>query len=355
MTAHELYRTAFASEPAAFAKAPGRINLIGEHTDYNGGFVLPMALPILTHVAIGQSPSRHDEIVSDRFAGRHEFSIDARATGAWTDYAVGAAQAARRKGWLEGPARIAISSTVPDGAGLSSSAALTVAILKAAAAFSGAALDAREIATAARAVENEHVGVPCGIMDQMIVAADAEGKAMLLDTTSLQYELIAIPREWRVAVLHSGVSRKLNEGRYALRRRECEQAGDLLGAAHLCRLTAAQEARIPHLPPPLDRRARHAVEEHRRVLKAVAALKASDLRSFGAVLSEGHASLRAAFETSTPEIDRLVEIAEQEGAAGARLSGGGFGGCIVAVMNRADHEEWLRAVMARYAAARSIV
>lgn len=329
MTAARLFQHAFGVPPAATASAPGRVNLIGEHTDYNGGFVLPVALPLRAHVALGPSDTPDDEIVSDAFPGVERRALHAPAEGRWSDYASGALQAARERGWLKGAARLAITSDVPPGAGLSSSAALLVAILRAAALHSEMSTSVADIALRAQSVERDHIGVPCGVMDHMAASIDAPGSAILLDTQNLKFELVALPRSLRIIVLHSGVTRKLSDGRYAQRRQECEDAARRLGAEHLCLLTDEQRAAIAALPQPLARRARHAADEQDRVNRAVAALRNGDDALFGSILVEGHQSLRDNFEVSTPEIDRLVEISVNEGAVGARLTGGGFGGCVV--------------------------
>ncbi len=348
MTATELFQRVFKEYPIAVAKAPGRINLIGEHTDYNGGMVLPMTLPLYTEVAIGPSCSLQDEIYSVRFEEPHHVAVDAKANQHWSDYAAGALQAARKTGRLTGPMKMVIQSNVPDGAGLSSSAALIIAILKAAAIFSNKPYGIIELARLAQSVEHNHIGVPCGMMDQMVIAADTINTAMLLDTRSLEYSLIPIPDDWRIAVIHSGISRKLNDGRYALRRKECTEAAKQLGAEHLCLLTDEQKQLVETLSPLLRRRAGHIYRDHERVFEAVKAIKAKDICAFGAVLTQGHTSLRDAFEVTTSEIDRLVEISVDENASGARLSGGGFGGCIIAVLPKKFFTKWCDRVLTRF-------
>ncbi len=351
MTIDEIFRATFNAAANASASAPGRVNLIGEHTDYNGGLVLPIAIGLRTEVAIGPSLSGLDEIVSDRFGAIARLAPDSAARGMWTDYASGGLQQARRAGWLDGPARLAISSNLPDGAGLSSSAALIVAILTGAARMAGAAPSITELARQAQRVEHQHIGVPCGVMDQMIIAANAGRRAMQLDTVSLDYQWVEVPAGWRLFVLHSGVTRKLDEGRYAQRRRECEAAAAQLGGEQLCRLSAQQEARIASLPWPLAGRARHALTDSARATRAAEAIRADDIAAFGAILNDGHASLRDDFEISTPQIDALVAVALEEGALGARLTGGGFGGCVLAVLPEGPTGDWQARVLERCPAA----
>ena len=347
----------FARPPAATSFTPGRVNLIGEHIDYNGGLVLPTALNIGVTVALGPNRGTRDRIASAQFDGFIEQSINAARDGSWADYAAGAAQKARSEGLLEGGADILVDSAIPHGAGVSSSAALMVGVLKAAASASGRDADARTIALYAQAAERDYVGVPCGVMDQMAVAIAKPGEALALDTKSLDYELIPIRGDWRFAVIHTGIDRALNDGRYGARRRECERAAEALGLEHLCGAPAGTLAQSDVLPAPLAQRARHAVSEHRRTVAAVAALKAGDKETFGRLMTESHASLRDDFEVSTPTVDQIVDFALAAGAPGARvygarMTGGGFGGCIVALTD--DPDGWFNRVKARAPAVRRI-
>jgi galactokinase len=355
MIAKAAFERAFGAAPDAVATTPGRVNLIGEHTDYNGGLVFPTAIERFTSVAIARNPA-HDEdvIASATFEGVVRRSAASPRRGDWSDYAAGALDAARARGFCVGGAQVFIDSDVPAGAGLSSSAALIVAVLKAAAAATGAAIALTDIALLAQKVENDFIGVPCGIMDQMAVAHAAPGFAIALDTASLAFEKVALPADFHFAVVHSGVTRKLEDGRYAERRRECEQAAQMLGVPLLCRMDDATLARARAETSAEFRRAVHAATEHRRVIAAVAALKAGDIGCFGALMDESHASMRDDFDVSTPEIDRLVETARAEGAVGARLTGGGFGGCIVACVPRARLDGWRSAILGKHPAARFV-
>ena len=353
--AHGVHAAAFGAEPDAHVFSPGRVNLIGEHTDYNGGAVLPTALPLGVRVTLTARGDDHVRIASDRFADVQERSLRERASGSWSDYVLGAVARAQAAGLLSHGADVALASDLPDGAGLSSSAAVTVGVLRAAAMAAGEPLDPVRAARMAQAVENDFVGVPCGIMDQMAIALAAPGEALALDTKTLAHETVALPGAFRFAVLHSGVRRALNEGRYAERRAECEAAARALGVEHLCLLDedALEEAR--GLAEPLGRRARHCAREHRRTLDAAAALHESDMRTFGALMNDSHASMRDDFEVSLPPIDALVATCQAEGALGARLTGGGFGGCIVALLPRSEAEDVLGAILKRHAAAKLIV
>ena len=263
----------------------------------------------------------------------------------------GAVIFAREAGYLDGGADIYVESSIPDGAGLSSSAALIVAILKAARDHNGAAASDEEIAKLARRVENDYIGVPCGIMDQMAVAVAREGQAIALDTISLAYDVIDLPSDYRMAVIHSGQFRKLSESKYAERKHECDKAKAALGAPELCLLTDDGLKKAETLPDPIYRRVRHCVTEHRRVKAAADALRASDIPVFGMLMNESHLSMRDDFEMSTPMIDALVESAVRLGAVGARLTGGGFGGCIVVCVEAGRHDEWISALLKAHGAA----
>lgn len=334
------------------SRAPGRVNLIGEHTDYNGGMVLPAALSVGLEVTL--SP-RADELVMVRSIGYEDVqrNLSDTASGHWSDPCVGALQRARAFGWIDGGANLTIASTIPAGSGLSSSAALIVAILKAAREAAQGGQSDIGVAVAARQVENEYMGVPCGIMDQMAVALATPGTAMALDTKTLGYELVPLPRTHTIAVIHSGVFRRLTEGRYAERKEECDAAKEFFGTADLCLLDPGTIAGST-LPDPYRNRALHCATEHRRVLTAVEALKANDIAALGAAMNESHVSMRDHFEMSVPQIDALVADAQKLGATGARLTGGGFGGCIVACVGNNLFDDWLTKLLAAHPQAKLI-
>ena len=348
------FRIRFGDDPQASSVTPGRVNLIGEHIDYNGGTVLPMALPISTHIALSESDGKEDEIFSENFDDLARLSMNSSPRNHWSDYASGALQKARAIGLLRGGAKLYVQSDVPDGAGLSSSAALVVGVLRAASKLAGVEIEDKDIALHAQAVENDFIGVPCGVMDQMAVAAAPLGSAIALDTRDLSFELVPAPTSHHIAVVHSGVMRKLDEGRYADRRRECERGAAHFGTSELAHLPVEQVRQIDQLPSPIDRRVRHVVREQARVDKAVNALRQDDIDAFGRILNEGHISLRDDFEVSTPEIDTLVDAAVKLGAVGARLTGGGFGGCIVACVPHDKLAVWRAALGASFPNARHI-
>ena len=333
--------------------SPGRVNLIGEHTDYNGGWVLPAALSVNLTATLMPRDDRRISISARGYSGTAERRIDDAASGDWSDPAVGAVVEAVNLGILGGGADIAIHSSIPAGSGLSSSAALIVTILKAAREAAGADLSDIEIAVAARRVENEYIGVPCGIMDQMAVAIAKPGEAMALDTGSLDYRLITLPKTHDMAVIHSGKTRKLTDGRYAARKEECDAAKAAFGTDDLCLLDPA-DIEAAEVDMIVKRRARHCATEHRRVLAAIEALESGDTCQFGALMVSSHASMRDDFEMSLPAIDALVEDAVDLGAIGARLTGGGFGGCIVACVERSKRADWQESLLAKHGKARFV-
>ena len=329
------------------ARAPGRVNLIGEHTDYNGGMVLPAALSVGLEVTLSPRNDSAVAVTSNNYDAPAIRDLADDAVGEWADPCVGAIREANALGLLEGGATLDLNSTIPEGSGLSSSAALIVAILKAAREAGGGHQSDVELAVAARRVENQYMGVPCGIMDQMAVALATSGTAMALDTSTLTYDLAALPAGYEMAVVNSGLTRKLTDGRYAARKEECDAAKRHFGTEDLCLLDQEQveTAELDDIP---KRRALHCVTEHKRVQAALAALHGGDMTLFGALMNQSHVSMRDWFEMSLPEIDALVESAVELGALGARLTGGGFGGCIVACVKAETSAAWLEALLARH-------
>ena len=348
----DLFKATFGAKPAVTLFVPGRVNLLGEHTDYNGGTVLPKALDI--GVSLSLTPRTDDiiRVASADFEGVAERSLDSGADEHWSDYAVGSVVVANQAGWVSGGADIALSSTLPFGAGISSSAAVCVAVLKALRVVVGFDATDTEIAVLARRVENDFIGVPCGIMDQMAVSVTEPGDILALDTKSLDYELIAPPPHHRVAVVHSGVFRQLNEGRYKERKEECDAAKAYLGTDDLCHIDDAQLTSLRSVSDTVFRRARHCVTEEVRTTQAVDALRSGDMNTLGRLMNEGHASIRDDFEITVPEVDALVAHAVELGALGARQTGGGFGGCIVALVPHDTQDSWFASLQARHPAIR---
>jgi galactokinase len=318
------------------ARVPGRVNLIGEWIDFNGGTVLPMALAQSVELELGANGLNMDRVRSAQFPDQTEFDIDAPAAGHWSDYVRGGLQFARAKGWITGGQDVTLASSIPVGAGLSSSAATIVATLKAASCHLPD-VDPVAVAQAAKSIENEFIGVPCGIMDQMAVAVGKTGNVLALDTRDCAYQIIAVPADWRIAVVHSGIGRALADGRYKIRREECLEAATALGVEYLCDgdLGSAQA-----LPPVLARRATHVITEGHRSLEAIDALKQQDPHVFGRLMNESHDSLRDMLEVSVPEIDAMVRDAVELGAYGARITGAGFGGCFVCLVDSSRADAW---------------
>ncbi|MEY3141566.1 MAG: hypothetical protein RLY21_59 [Planctomycetota bacterium] len=273
-----------------------------------------MAIAVRTHVSAARA--EQDAAVS-------EWTGD----DAWRRYALGVLAELRAAGLAIPPIALAVASDVPVGAGLSSSAALEVAAARAALAVAGAELAPRELALLCQRAEHRHAGVPCGIMDQWCVTHAAEGEAIALDCATLASRAIVLPPTLRIEFVDSGVRHALRDGGYAARRADVDAAAEALGVAHLARLSRDRWREIDSLPERMARRARHVVTEHARVDAAIEALSHDDLARFGALLAESHASLRDDFDVSVPELDALVDDAMSRGALGARMTGGGFGGC----------------------------
>jgi len=342
------FKNAFETAPVATLFTPGRVNLIGEHTDYNGGMVLPTAIDLGPTVALGLRKDNRIRIFSDKFDAIAERSLSDTAQDHWSDYVTGAVIYANKAGLLKSGADISIETTLPFGAGLSSSAAVIVCILKIGRQLSGRDISDTEIAVLARRVENEFIGMPCGIMDQMAVAIARPGQALALDTDNLKYDLVDLPSDYHMAVVHSGQFRQLSEGRYKIRKEECDLIKDFLGRDDICRISDAEYEALAGLPDHIQRRAKHCMTDHRRTVQASKLLADENMQAFGQLMIESHASQRDDFEISLPPVDSLVDDAIKFGALGARQTGGGFGGCIVACVQRDKLEGWKNDLLSRH-------
>jgi len=327
-------------------QAPGRVNLIGEHTDYNDGFVLPIAIDLGTAIALVPTDDRRVTLTLADSGDTEAFDLDAIGprTGRWIDYVAGTAWAMAGAGLPVRGFRGVLASDLPQGAGLSSSAALELA---SAFAMSGGAeppADRMTLARLAQRAENTYVGVACGLMDQFASAHGESGAALLLDCRSLDHRPVPMPlREVATVVIHSGSERRLGQSAYNERRAQCDAAVAAIatrepGVQSLRDVTPAKlDAAVAAgaLDPLLERRARHVVGENERVLDTVTALESGDLEAAGRLLAASHASLRDLYEVSSPELDALVEIATATaGVLGSRLTGAGFGGCTVTLVRR---------------------
>ncbi|MFJ5884536.1 galactokinase [Kitasatospora cineracea] len=354
-----VFASAFGDSPDGVWAAPGRINLIGEHTDYNEGFVLPAALPHATRVAARRRSDGLVRLVSAQGdGGVVEFALDGLAPGSvpgWAAYPAGVFWALAEAGHPVGGADLAFVSDVPTGAGLSSSAALECATVLALDELYGLGLDAPGRALLAQRAENAYVGVPCGALDQMASSCCVAGHAYFLDTRTLTGRQVPLDLPavgLSLLVIDTRVKHDLGDGAYAGLRAGCERAADLLGVRALRDVgageLAAAEERLPAELRPL---VRHVVTEDRRVLDVVALLDAGDPRALGPVLTAGHASLRDDYRVSCPETDLAVATANAAGALGARMMGGGFGGSVLALVETGRLAEVEQAVRAAFAAA----
>jgi galactokinase len=347
------FRELFGRDATTKAHAPGRVNLIGEHTDYSEGFVLPAAIPRETYVELAPRDDRRVRAASANAAAgaiaEYELGSEARRRE-WIDYLMGVTVVLERAGHAIRGFDARIHSDVPLGAGLSSSASFEVAVIRALRSAFALELDDVRVAQLGQKVETDFVGAPIGIMDQMAASLADRGTALFLDTRDLSFERVPLPSAVDVIVVNSAVTHSHAGGEYRTRRAECEDAARELGVRVLRDLTLQDLPRIEKLPDPQRRRARHVVTENERVRHMVQALRAQDLPRIGELLYEGHRSLRDDFEVSVREIDLIVEIASKTpGVHGARLTGGGFGGSVVIVADVARAADAGAEIAARYA------
>jgi galactokinase len=333
---HAFFRALYGRAPDVTASAPGRVNLIGEHTDYNGGAVLPTVVPRRTTVDLGRRPDRRVVVHTTFGDARATYLLGTEARGRdCFDYVRGCTWALAEAGLGAPGMDVAIESTVPAGSGLASSAALEVALLRAVRELAGLALDDVALARLAHRAESGFVGARVGLMDQMAASLADEASLLYIDTRTLAAERVPLPPSVELVVVDSGIRHAHVAGGYNARRAECERAAALLGVDHLCALGVAALDRVARLPPPLDRRVRHVVTEHARVGATVAALRAGDVERVGQLMLASHASQRDDYAVSVPEVDGLVELAwEEPHVYGARLTGGGFGGSVVLLVER---------------------
>jgi galactokinase len=337
------------------ASAPGRVNLIGEHTDYNGGFVLPTTIPQRTRVELCVRADRLVRAWSAAYSqpgdySEYELGMES-PRGSWLDYIQGVTYALEAAGHEIGGFDARIDSSVPSGSGLSSSAALEISLLRALREAFGLAASDVDLARLGQRAENDFVGARVGIMDQMAASLGDEASALFLDTRSLEYHRVPLPRGADLLVIHSGITHSHAAGEYNQRRSQCEQACHRLGVELLRECSLDDLDRINALPEPLNRRARHVVTENARVLKAVQAMERDDVAALGRLFGDSHASMRDDYEVSIAEIDTLVELAaSNDEVLGARMTGGGFGGSIVALTAPGAAARAGQRIVAAYAA-----
>ena len=341
-------------------RAPGRVNLIGEHTDYTDGYVMPAAIRYDTRVTLALRDDRRVTVRSAAFAERRDFDLASLRGGVardWSDHVRGMLVELQRDGAPLHGADLAIASDVPIGAGLSSSASVMIATGFAMLDVAGIEIDPVRLARLAQRAENEHVGARTGIMDPFVSANARAGDALLLDTRSLEFEYLPLPERAQIVICNTMVKHDHATGGYNDRRRQCE-----VGTAELARryphVHALRDATLgdlesirPSLPDDVFRRCRHVISENERTVRAAAALRASDLVAFGALMNASHVSLRDDFEVSCRELDTMVALANASSVArvyGARMTGGGFGGCAIALVETAGVDAFVASIAPAY-------
>ncbi|MBV9454156.1 MAG: galactokinase, partial [Rubrobacter sp.] len=341
------YAEKFGEEPALVVSAPGRVNLIGEHTDYNGGFVLPCTIDRRIATAVGPAPGEKGSFFSVDF-DEARLLEDGR-DGSWADYPRGVAWAVEQTRVEVPPFRATFAGNVPLGSGLSSSAAIEAATALALDALFGLGVTRKDLALLCQKAENEFVGVPSGIMDQYASLLCEAGSALLIDCSSLDADPVPLDLEGAnlaLLVCDTRVTRGLADSGYQERREVCEKAARELGVD---KLRDAREEELAYLSGDELRRARHVLGENVRVLEAVRMLREKNFADFGRLMYDSHLSLREDFEVSTPELDAFVEVAHKVGALGARLTGAGFGGCAIALGTRDDKNTLAEPVRRKFA------
>jgi len=365
-----IYRQTFGNFPDHIVRAPGRVNLLGEHVDYNDGFVLPAAIDRATFIAFSQTNAPHSTLVAVDFDQQASFSPQTISTKTQTDssplpewglYPAGILWALMEE-QLPAPSMNAVfASDVPRGSGLSSSASVEMAFVLAWQTLGGWDLPPMQRALLGQKAENRYVGVKCGIMDQFASACGVENNLLLLDCRSLEWKSIRLPDDVSIVIADTTVRRKLTSGEYNNRRAACEQAvrllqQDLPHIQSLRDVSVEQFNRLAgKLPSEIEKRARHVVEEIERTKQAEALLEAGDVQTFGRLMNECHVSLRDLYQVSCPELNVMVNIAQSlEGCYGARLTGAGFGGCTVNLVARQRAEHFARALSERYEAETSL-
>jgi galactokinase len=347
----------YGTEPR-LVRAPGRVNLIGEHTDYNEGFVLPAAIQLQTTAAIAPREDERLLVFSKNYDEEVEFDLEQLPSAArkhWSDYVAGVATKLIEEGVLLRGANLLLDGDVPEGAGLSSSASLEVAVCRALLEVAHETMDGAQMARLCQRAENEFVGARCGIMDQFVSVHGRENHALLLDCRSLAYRHQPIPDTVRLVICNTMVRHSLPGGEYNQRRIECEQGAEFFSKT-IQGVRALRDVSIEDfekhssaLPETVRKRCRHVITEDVRVIEAGDALGKHDLEQFGKLMRESHVSLRDDFQVSCEELDLMVELADEiAGVYGARMTGGGFGGCTINLVKRDRVEEFQAIVSAGY-------
>ncbi|NJP08240.1 MAG: galactokinase [Leptolyngbyaceae cyanobacterium RU_5_1] len=338
------FQQIFNAAPDVEASAPGRVNLLGEHTDYNDGFVLPTAIPQQTTVYVGPSPDDRHHFYSAELAEWIDVNPAESTPQGFASYIYGCIRVLEQAGHTIPPINLFVTSTVPIGSGLSSSAALEVATLRGLRSLLKLDLDDVKLAQLGQQAEIQYVGVNCGILDQMACSLADTNHMLFLDTRTLDRQILSFPNGAEIVVIDSGVARSLASSGYNQRRAECETAARQLGVKALRDVNDPQTA--DSLPEPIRRRARHVITENNRVLKVLAGISAE---AFGELMKASHASLRDDYEVSVPALDKLVDILQNtSGVFGARLTGAGFGGACVALVKTGKGKTIAQSVLTQY-------
>ncbi|MBW3115948.1 galactokinase [Providencia rettgeri] len=350
------FEKTFGYQPEIYVQAPGRVNIIGEHTDYNDGFVLPCAIDYQTMTAAAKRDDRIIRVVAADYHNEcDEFSLDSEIAflpeKMWVNYIRGVVKFLLQRGLLFNGCDIAVSGNVPQGAGLSSSASLEVVIGQTLKALYQLDISQQDIALNGQQAENQFVGCNCGIMDQLISACGDEGHALLIDCRSLALFPISIPDDLVVMIINSNKQRGLVGSEYNTRRQQCEEAANLFGVKALRDITFDEFLQKQHLLSPIvAKRAKHVISENERTLAAAKALTQNDLLQLSELMAQSHISMRDDFEITVKEIDTLVDIVKSVLGVqgGVRMTGGGFGGCVVALMQQQCVQPVIDAVEAQY-------
>ena len=360
------YQETFGHPPAHIARAPGRVNLLGEHVDYNDGFVLPAAIDRATYIAFSPTNARHSTLLAVDFNQKASLSSkglpqkkqpDSTPLPEWAHYPAGVMWALHEENLIVPNMNAVYSSNVPQGSGLSSSASIEMGFMVAWQTLGGWVLPPMQRALLGQKAENKYVGVNCGIMDQFASACGVENKLLLLDCRSLEWKTVPLPENISVVIADTTVRRKLTSGEYNKRRSACEEAVRLL-SQDLPAIKSLRDVKLDdfnrlaeELPVEIEKRARHVVEEIERSKQAQALLEAGNVQNFGKLMNECHASLRDLYEVSCPELNVMASIAQTiEGCYGARLTGAGFGGCTVNLVARESAERFAQSLSRGYEA-----
>ncbi len=360
----EIFQECFGCAPDHIARAPGRVNLLGEHVDYNDGFVLPAAIDHATYIAFSKTSAPHSALYSVDFAEAAFFSptelpaktqSDGSPLPDWARYPAGVIWSLQEAGQSTPNMQAAFASDVPRGAGLSSSASVEMAFAIAWQTLGGWTLPPMQLALLAQKAENQYVGVNCGIMDQFASACGEKDRLMLLDCRSLEYRSLPLPKDAAIVIADTSVRRSLTASAYNDRRAACEEAVRLL-KHDLPDIKALRDVSVDEfnqlaykLPDEVQKRARHVVEEIERTTRAISLLQSGDVAGFGRLMNECHASLRDLYEVSIPELNIMASAAQSlDGCYGARLTGAGFGGCVASLVARDQVSAFVKNLAAEY-------